>query len=157
MNWNELFAYDKATGILTWKATRPGPRSPGNEAGHLSHGYKRVSVRGRGYAVHRIAWELVNGPIPDGHEIDHIDGNRANNAIENLRLVTATENARNKALHRNSNVTGVLGVNRHGAGFKVTCLGRYVGWFSDFDAACQARHAATQQRNFHPNHGRRAS
>lgn len=45
--------------------------------------------------VHRLVWETFNGEIPDGYEIDHIDGNKQNNALSNLRCVTHTENMNN--------------------------------------------------------------
>lgn len=44
--------------------------------------------------VHRIVWELHNGPVPEGLEIDHIDGNKQNNDISNLRAVSHSENLR---------------------------------------------------------------
>lgn len=44
--------------------------------------------------AHRVIWEYVHGPIPEDREINHIDGNKMNNAIENLEAVTHAENAR---------------------------------------------------------------
>lgn len=64
-------------------------------------------------ACHRIVWTLVFGNIPDGMEVDHIDGDRGNNnKIENLRLVTDKGNSRNQKL-RKDNKTGVKGVHLH--------------------------------------------
>lgn len=59
-------------------------------------GYQRVSVQGRMLYVHRVLWELVNGPIPNGHTIDHIDGNPENNRLDNLRLASYSENNMNR-------------------------------------------------------------
>ena len=54
----------------------------------------------RHYGGHRIIWEMVNGPIPKGMQIDHIDGNRRNNAITNLRLATPMQNTQNRKVSK---------------------------------------------------------
>lgn len=46
-------------------------------------------------SIHRLVWETYNGPIPQGYEIDHIDGDKSNNALSNLRCVTHKENMAN--------------------------------------------------------------
>ena len=66
--------------------------------GSLSQlGYYMVGVCGCTYCVHRLIAEAFIGPIPDGYEIDHINRNRADNRISNLRIVTRSENNRNTA------------------------------------------------------------
>lgn len=65
--------------------------------GKHSNGYLRATtVEGRaaGLYQHRVVWELENGPIPDGMHVHHIDENPANNAIDNLRLVSKAEHRR---------------------------------------------------------------
>lgn len=59
------------------------------------NGYKRITLKGKVYSIHRIIWELFNGSIPEGQVIDHIDGNRSNNALSNLRMVSQSENMNN--------------------------------------------------------------
>ena len=59
-------------------------------------GYGRIGIKGRLQGVHRVAWELLNGPVPDGLEIDHLCGNRACVEITHLRAVTHLENVRSK-------------------------------------------------------------
>ena len=54
--------------------------------------YKRVSVKGKTYYEHRLIWAEANGPIPDGYVIHHINGNKKDNRLANLALVTAKEN-----------------------------------------------------------------
>lgn len=73
-------------------------RRKGKEVGSLrSDGYHQIYFRGRSCALaHHIVWELHNGPVPEGMRIDHIDGNRSDSRIENLRLATADQNAQNK-------------------------------------------------------------
>lgn len=73
-------------------------RRKGKEVGSLrSDGYHQIYFRGRSCALaHQIVWELHHGPIPEGMWIDHIDGNRSDSRIENLRLATPTQNGQNK-------------------------------------------------------------
>lgn len=74
------------------------------EAGYTAEdGYRRVRVDGKYYYVHRIIWWLyTNKEIPEDLFIDHIDGDRINNSIENLRLASSTENQYNKFRQVNS-------------------------------------------------------
>jgi len=70
-------------------------------------GYRTVSVNGKVYALSRLRWVIENNkPIPKGYQIDHIDGNRCNDDISNLRLVTARKNQQNRTRHRNGNLVG---------------------------------------------------
>lgn len=59
-------------------------------------GYRRVRVRGSRRLVmeHRLVWESANGPIPSGMEIHHVNRNKLDNRLENLRLVTRIEHKR---------------------------------------------------------------
>jgi hypothetical protein len=97
--------YDPASGIFTWKR-KPSPnRSAGSEAGYITnYGYRTISLNGTAYKAHRLAWLITYGTWPD--LIDHIDSNRANNAINNLREATTSENSRNQDIgSRNSSGT----------------------------------------------------
>jgi len=109
---------------------------------------------------HRYIWEKANGPIPDGMQIDHINGKRDDNRLSNLRVVSHRENAQNAKLHihNKSGVTGVRWNKQRGkwhsqiqASGKQITLGRYDDWF---EAVC-ARMSANNRYGFHPNHGRR--
>lgn len=64
------------------------------------NGYIGIALRDKDGVIHhlylhRVLWEAFNGEIPEGMEIDHTDGNRTNYQLENLRLVSHSENCRN--------------------------------------------------------------
>lgn len=93
-DWNNIFRYQD--GLLYWK--QPGRGRPiGRMAGCFDNvrGYLRVCFGGKSYQGHRIIWEMNNGLIPQGMEIDHINRNTGDNRIENLRLVTRAQNTQN--------------------------------------------------------------
>lgn len=95
-----LFYYKD--GKLFNKISR-GSAKKDTEAGYVAEdGYRRVRVDGKYFYIHRLTWFiLTNKEIPDDLFIDHIDGNRLNNHIENLRLATGLENQYNKARQTN--------------------------------------------------------
>ncbi|MDR7940375.1 HNH endonuclease [Enterobacter soli] len=72
-------------------------------------GYHMVSALGKVIGLHRIMWIVDKGFIPDGMEIDHINGDKGDNRISNLRLCTPTENRQNKPRYKN-NRSGFKGV-----------------------------------------------
>jgi hypothetical protein len=93
MSLHDKFIYDD--GLLINKST-----------GHIysnmhDKGYIRVQISGKRYYAHRIIWEMFNGPIPEGIQIDHIDGDPYNNRIENLRLATQSQNSANRGKQTN--------------------------------------------------------
>ena len=92
------YSEDSPTGLV-WT----GPSSPlsrvkkGQVAGCKEPtGYWCVTIKRKRFYSHRVVWELNHGPIPEGLVIDHIDRNKRNNRIENLRLVTAQQNCYNR-------------------------------------------------------------
>ena len=58
----------------------------------------QYNLKGKHFLVHRMVWEAFNGMIPDGYDIDHLDGNPANNALENLEIVTHQENIKRRKM-----------------------------------------------------------
>ena len=68
----------------------------GKEAGTMCRGYLRVSFDGKTYPVHRIIWVLVNQEDPGCYVIDHIDQNKLNNKVDNLRKVSHQVNQYNR-------------------------------------------------------------
>lgn len=141
MDFSEYFIYDtKSKTGLVWNYTKyTGSHGktltiwPGKEAGWISkYGYGEVKLEGKCYKCHRIIWELFNGKIPEKADIDHIDGNRLNNDIENLRLCNDQINAQNRK-KRYDNMTGVTGVKRQMSG-KVTY---YTAFWTDFSTGAE--------------------
>lgn len=157
MNWNSYFEYK--TGKLYWKVTR-GKSRAGNEAGYITtNGYMIIGLACKNYLAHRIVWEMHNGPIPEGMEIDHINHNRIDNRIENLRIVTKQCNLRNQSIRVN-NTSGVTGVSwdksvgKWHSQIKVASKSISLGVFVDFNDAVAARKEAERKYGFHENHGK---
>lgn len=91
MNLKEIFDYRE--GRLIWR--RKG-RMFGKEAGCLmSNGYWQIMLNNKNRTRHRLVWEWHNGEIPEGLFIDHINRNKSDDRIENLRLSTPAQNIRN--------------------------------------------------------------
>lgn len=91
-----VFSYDPETGVITWKVST-GPRARvGARAGRVREkdGYRHLKHGGKMILEHRLAWLLHTGEWPE-NELDHRDGDRANNRIANLREATRSENNRN--------------------------------------------------------------
>lgn len=148
-----LFLYDPASGVLTFAT---GTRK-GRQAGSRHHGgYRRVHLADREYFAHRLIWLYVHGEWPE--VIDHINHDKADNRIENLRSVTRLENQKNRKISVN-NTSGVNGVywnkprKRWVAHIKVCGVNKPIGLFHSKDAAIAARASAEVAHGFHPNHG----
>jgi hypothetical protein len=143
----ELFTLDPSTGVLRWKISRNRKVQIGRMAGGVKYQrgvptYLQVKIDKKMYAVHRLVWLYVYGAWPTG-QIDHIDGNGMNNAVENLRDVSASENKRNIGVQKN-NSSGFKGVSWHKtnkrwqAYIKVHGRRHTIGYF----ATSQEAHAA---------------
>ena len=78
---------------LVWKVNRPGVTIGKGSIVHKSTGYKLLKVDYRQYREHRLVWLYVYGTLPK--MLDHIDGNKENNSIENLREATISQNMQN--------------------------------------------------------------
>lgn len=105
--------YDPSTGVFRRKITTSSRAKAGDKAGCLSvKGYLEFNVLGRLRRANRLAWLYVHGQWPNG-TIDHKDGDRANNAIDNLRDVSNRTNGENRRRPNKNNSTGKLGVRLH--------------------------------------------
>ena len=104
--------YDPETGLFTWIAKRSGVVT-GKKAHKLNtSGYVQIRVLGKSYVAHRLVWLYTHGEFPEC-QIDHINGQRADNRLVNLRLAQNNDrdNRQNSTLQSN-NTTGFMGVTR---------------------------------------------
>ena len=126
-------------------------------AGSLNEGYRRVWIQGKSTGAHRVAWFLHYGKWPDGF-IDHINHDRGDNRVENLRVVSRLDNARNRKLDAR-NISGFNGVSYHKkkkywqAKIQVNKKTKWLGAFATRDEAIAARRKANVEYGFHENHG----
>lgn len=98
---------------LAWKRPLANRVKARGAAGTLGKdGYWSVQVKGKKLAAHRVLWWLLNGEIPSGLCIDHIDGNRGNNRLDNLRLCSRAENNRNTRKRAGRLPKGITAVGR---------------------------------------------
>lgn len=160
--------YDPATGSLRW-VKRPldsfkrrrswlswNTRFAGKEVGSLhAGGYRYTKFDGGVHLVHRLIWMFVYGAVPE--QIDHINHNRSDNRLINLRAADPHVNGANISLP-SDNSSGRIGVYRGRRGKWTAKIGYRglkltLGTFQTFDEASEARARAEAAMGFHPNHG----
>jgi len=173
----KLLRYAPDTGKLYWlersteffedgkqsaerECRRWNTRYAGEEAFITDHGegYRQGSIFSVMYLAHRVVWAVHQGEWPT-HEIDHINGVKNDNRIENLRAVTRVANSRNlpKRADNSSGVTGVTwnkNALKWTAQITVNTQQVHLGVFTKRDDAIAARKAAEAKYGFHENHGR---
>ena len=174
----QLLRYEPETGKLFWLPRGPEWFSDGKQASSQNaaifngkysgteaitafdaHGYRVGNILCRQHRAHRAIWAMSYGEWPNF--IDHINGVRSDNRLENLRSVSKSENSQNMC-RRSDNITGVTGVCWHAAAQKWVssiCAGgvsKHLGLFSEFSDAVDARKKAEEIMGFHKNHGRAA-
>lgn len=135
----ELFDY--RDGVLYWKIRPKNSRKHKNdfEAGTYSEGYKKIRFMQKTYYVHQLVYLIHFGFIPK--LIDHIDGNKSNNRIDNLREVSKSHNACNSKM-RSDNTSGHRSVIWHKKAKKwmvqiqKNMKSIYIGLYADLELAC---------------------
>lgn len=148
-------ARDEFTSDRVWNTWNS--RYSGRQAGTVnSKGYIKFKVKGKHYAAHRVAWYFYTGDWPD--QIDHINGNKQDNRLTNIRNVSNIENQRNKSLGIN-NTSGYLGIsayrNKWRAQIYVKGKLTLLGDFLKLSSAVEARKQAEMEQDYHANHGRK--
>ena len=105
----EALHYDSETGKFTWLSRRGSNALKGSVAGTvIKKGYRTISVGGAQRLAHRLAWLYVHGVCPE-LQIDHINGDKDDNRLVNLRLATNAQNHCNRGKNVN-NRSGYKGV-----------------------------------------------
>jgi len=160
---NELkiqFKYDEITGIFTRLNFRDRyfnliPCNYIITGDNGKRGYKRVSINGKRYLLHKLAILYTTGNYPEG-EVDHIDGNTSNNSIKNLRDVDKLENRKNLKLYKN-NKFGCVGIGlkdgKYFAQAQCNNIFYFRGYFATLEEAIDARIKLNIELDFHENHG----
>jgi hypothetical protein len=171
----KLLRYNQETGTVLWNHRSLGEFVPtaartrewqqkwwnkrfaDTTVGSLSdEGYLCARIMGNTYKVHRLIWKLVHGEDPDF--VDHINGDRADNRLCNLRSVSRGENAKNVATRDNKS-DAVLGVSLRNGRWRarISDSGKLIqlGTFDTMAEAVAARRAAEVALDYHPNHGRK--
>lgn len=149
--------YNSETGDFTCLINRSSNSRKGDVAGNLEkNGYIRIVISGDKYYAHRLAYFYYYKVWPDF--IDHINGDRSDNRISNIRNVDKPENARNKRIS-SRNTSGVQGVCWYKKSkkwvAKITHQGKSIniGYYLDKVDAIKARKDAEAKYGFHINHG----
>ena len=148
----DSLTYDSETGLFQWRFCGNG-RKLGQPAGSvMKKGYRHIGLGRRYYKAHRLAWLMTFGEWPAG-EIDHMNGNRDDNRLANLRDVSHTENMQNLASAMRNSLTGRLGVclDKESATFRARIIvnGKRhdLGRFASLDEASNAYNAAKAVRH----------
>jgi len=142
----DLFDYHE--GNLYWKKSFTNSVRVGDKAGTRNKkGYESIMVHGKLYRKHRLVWNYFNNTC-EGFHIDHKDRNPSNNCIENLRLATPQENARNSVGNKGALVSS-KGVHKSGSGkfyaqIWIDTSNKYLGSFCTAEEASAAYNAAAR-------------
>lgn len=172
----ELLCYNPETGKMTWLPRKAHHMScsiqtnehamkrwnsryagtPALSAIHNVYGYMCGGIFKQKFRLARVAFAIYYNRWPK-EEIDHIDHNKQNNRIKNLREVTAAVNSKNKPMKKNSTIH-VFGVskfrNKFRARITVSQKEIHLGVFDNIENAISVRKQAEIKYGFHENHGK---
>lgn len=174
---NDLFDYCQETGVLTHKLRGPHqfPSSKrisaetrclqwnncyaSKRAGWVNNmGYSCVVFGGKTYLAHRVIWRMIYGEWPDFH-LDHVNGNKTDNRLSNLRASSPKHNAKNMKI-RADNTSGVGNISWHKQR-KKWCVRmrnevgvyKHYGLFEDIEEAIKVRNAIASSNGYSERHG----
>jgi hypothetical protein len=142
----EVFDYDPHTGAIKWRVKYSRKVNAGMPAGYLDSGrYVRIRIKGRAYAAHRIAFLYMHGRWPTEF-LDHVNGDKTDNRLVNLRECSSAQNNSNRPYTRPTRA-GVKGVRLTPNGSyeaRISANGRriYLGKYDDAESAKAAYQSA---------------
>lgn len=144
---SQLLEYNKDSGKLFWKVDRGNRHVKGKEAGNVNkqNGYLYVGVNYSLMSAHRLAWLLHYKEVPEG-QIDHIDGCRTNNAIDNLRIVSSMVNNHNRKTAKGYFKTSS---GKYRASIRLNYKNHHLGVFETEEEARAAYLKAKQDNGLH--------
>lgn len=139
---SEMIEYDYENNSLIWKIKRANYKKKGDVAGSFCKktGYVKVALNNKTYLAHRLIWFLHYKNWPK-NQIDHINGNRTDNKIENLREVTARQNSQNQVKHRKGKLVGAnyfKSRNKWASEIVIKRKRKFLGYFSTEEDAHNA-------------------
>jgi hypothetical protein len=155
-----ILDYNPVTGEFLWKVNSASNKvKTGSLAGCINKItlYRQIGINKKFYLAHRLAWLYLYGTLPDKF-IDHINHDRSDNRIQNLRIVARDANQRNCSLSKRNN-SGIIGVSwnkKHGnwqSFISINGKNKNLGSFESIEQAAISRKNAEQKYNYHENHG----
>ena len=154
-----LLSYCPSSGEFACAISGSGRGKIGEIAGTIGHkGYRAIKIDGKSYQAHRLVWLYVHGKFPRD-QIDHINGIRDDNRLENLRDANSADNARNRKVPVTSK-SGIMGVSWRKrdkcwvAQMQVADKNMHLGQSKDLSLVIWYREMAEQRFGFHQNNGR---
>jgi HNH endonuclease len=138
----ELLIYDAQTGVFTRRIPVPGRRAGTFVGGKGADGYLWATVDGRNFIQHRLAWFYSYGKWPEGL-LDHINRNRADNRLSNLREATGTQNAVNRSARNGRTLKGITQIasGKWQAQIQIGSRYVYLGIYETAEEAAQVFHS----------------
>jgi hypothetical protein len=139
-NFYDLLSYDEVTGLFVWKTSRGNVKKGQLAGSETSKGYLSIRINKKQLLLHRLAWFFVHGAWPI-FDIDHINQNKKDNRIVNLRDVDKATNLQNQSSPQSNSKSKKRGVhwdrnkNKWVAQFSVNGRKKHIGYFDDADEA----------------------
>lgn len=149
----EALSYESSTGIVRWKSSH-GRQSCGSVAGNQKRAGHYIGFKGKRYKTARIIIKMVYNQEPP--EVDHVDLDNSNNALDNLRPANRSQNSQNQSV-RSHNKLGVKGVYLRNGKYVMQIIANKKRKVMIFDTLDEARNAYNKEsKRMHGTYGRLA-
>ena len=140
----DFISYDLQSGLATWIKSPARNIKIDSPVGTVYRGYLVARFQGKSYPLHRLCWLLATNQDPGDLMIDHVDGNKLNNAFSNLRLCSNSQNGMNRGATK-VNKLGIKGVCwdakacKYKAHIQIDGKKKHIGYYTDLESAVNAR------------------